>query len=191
MRRRQRAGFTVVETLMVLGILALLAALVWPALAGAQKAARRVTCADNLRQLGVAYQLYRDEYGGYPSSLSLTTSRFLPDRQTLFCPNDVSMALLGAASSYRYTLLPPPRFRPIWQSRFLDPMVGCEHHVEPSPPEAAGRPAPETGYHLVVRASGAVSPVPVAQVRRFHPLADATFFIDAYPGEPGYEQAER
>lgn len=57
-------AFTLVEVLVVLGVIAVLVALLLPALARSQAAARRVQCVGNLRQLGVAGQLYWDDHAG-------------------------------------------------------------------------------------------------------------------------------
>ncbi|MFN0067701.1 MAG: prepilin-type N-terminal cleavage/methylation domain-containing protein [Limisphaerales bacterium] len=58
------AAFTLVELLVVLTVIALLAVLLLPALAGAKARAQTAKCASNLRQLGLAGQLYWDEHDG-------------------------------------------------------------------------------------------------------------------------------
>jgi prepilin-type N-terminal cleavage/methylation domain-containing protein/prepilin-type processing-associated H-X9-DG protein len=60
----QRNGFTLAEALVVLAILAVLAALLLPALTRGRSAAKRAQCVSNLRQLGVAAQLYWSDNGG-------------------------------------------------------------------------------------------------------------------------------
>jgi prepilin-type N-terminal cleavage/methylation domain-containing protein len=57
-------GFTLVELLVVIGVVALLAALLVPTLASAKDKVRRVSCLSNLRQVGLAIHLYADEQDG-------------------------------------------------------------------------------------------------------------------------------
>jgi len=55
-------GFTLVELLVIIAILALLAAILFPVFAQAREAARRCTCASNLKQLGMAFMMYAGDY---------------------------------------------------------------------------------------------------------------------------------
>jgi prepilin-type N-terminal cleavage/methylation domain-containing protein len=64
-RRRQR-GFTLVELLVVMAVVGVLVALLLPAVQQAREAARRTSCANNLRQIGVALQNYHGEHGTFP-----------------------------------------------------------------------------------------------------------------------------
>jgi prepilin-type N-terminal cleavage/methylation domain-containing protein/prepilin-type processing-associated H-X9-DG protein len=60
--RDSLAAFTLIELLVVITILAILAALLLPALGRAKDAARRIECLSNLRQLGFVYHLYNDDH---------------------------------------------------------------------------------------------------------------------------------
>jgi prepilin-type N-terminal cleavage/methylation domain-containing protein/prepilin-type processing-associated H-X9-DG protein len=71
MRHRQRTnGFTLVELLVVIGIIAALIAILMPALTQAREQARLVQCGNNLRQIANVFNAYADEYSGYYPALS-------------------------------------------------------------------------------------------------------------------------
>jgi prepilin-type N-terminal cleavage/methylation domain-containing protein/prepilin-type processing-associated H-X9-DG protein len=61
MRLKNRA-FTLIELLVVIAIIAILAAILFPVFARARESARRITCASNLKQLGVAVQMYTQDF---------------------------------------------------------------------------------------------------------------------------------
>ena len=59
-----RRAFTLIELLVVLTILGLLAALLFPVFARAREKARQTACASNLHQLGLAVQMYQQDWNG-------------------------------------------------------------------------------------------------------------------------------
>jgi prepilin-type N-terminal cleavage/methylation domain-containing protein/prepilin-type processing-associated H-X9-DG protein len=89
-------GFTLIELLVVIGVLALLLAVLVPALSSAKEYARRTKCLSNVRQLGISLQLYADSNDGrvpprtYEEG-AVWVNRLEPyytNRKLLHCPTD-------------------------------------------------------------------------------------------------------
>ncbi len=96
-------AFTLVELLIVIGIITLLAAMLLPALSRTKEAARTISCSNNIRQLGIAAMTYSlDNRGNLPffldwlhssspASIDLTTGKLYPhlrSKTVYLCPTD-------------------------------------------------------------------------------------------------------
>jgi prepilin-type N-terminal cleavage/methylation domain-containing protein len=87
-RRDRRPGFTLIELVVVLGVIALIVALLLPEVTrSARPAARRTQCRNNLKQIGLALHNYHDQYGTLPPAYTVDAEgRPLHSWRTLLLP---------------------------------------------------------------------------------------------------------
>ena len=103
----KKNGFTLIELLVVVAIIAMLAALLLPALSAARERARRTTCMSNLRQFSLAYEMYAEDYferfPDRPDALYGDTDKciyqkYIKSAKTFWCPSSINRNNLAPKS---------------------------------------------------------------------------------------------
>jgi type II secretory pathway pseudopilin PulG len=109
-RRPYRTGFTQIEILVTIGLISLLIALLLPAIQAARERSRMVSCLNNLRQIGVAYQSMESTHRAFPPLLNRDPR--LPQQW-----NDLSKFNVKSA---HYYMLPGLEQKSVYESIVLD-----------------------------------------------------------------------
>ena len=102
----RRNGFTLIELLVVIAIIAILAAILFPVFAKAREAARSTSCKSNLKQIGLAQNMYKQDYD--------ETLPFHVNGQPAPVAGVVNFGWLGAASYWGSFYIPYTKNQAIW-----------------------------------------------------------------------------
>jgi len=85
-----RRGFTLLQILVVISIIALLSAVMVGAIGRGRATAHRAQCDVKLKGIALALDAFRSQYGQFPKDLDeLVTKKYLPNEDSLKCPSDV------------------------------------------------------------------------------------------------------
>lgn len=125
--RKRRRGFSLIELLLVIVIIAILGAMILPAFSKAREKAKQAVCANNLKQIGIAFFMYVQDYEFFPCAddpVSTSPVIFLwmgrgwrqllkpyisdsispLNPSILFCPSDKTAQKKWESTSYAYSM---------------------------------------------------------------------------------------
>jgi prepilin-type N-terminal cleavage/methylation domain-containing protein/prepilin-type processing-associated H-X9-DG protein len=125
MQTRERRGFTLIELLVVIAIIAVLIALLLPAVQSAREAARRASCVNNLKQIGLGIHNYHSQYEVFP-------------------PGGITLGYCCTAPSlmtWLTAILPQMDNAPLFNSYNFS--LPNDAYVNPANPEVGGAPVME------------------------------------------------
>lgn len=117
--RLSRKAFTLIELLVVIAIIALLAAILFPVFSRAREGARRSSCQSNLKQIGIAFEQYKDDFDMYyPGDYTVSNGNYV-HWPTMIFPYVKNEQVFVCPSAQVTQYNPPAEYFPLTPSTML------------------------------------------------------------------------
>jgi prepilin-type N-terminal cleavage/methylation domain-containing protein len=97
--RKRMNGFTLIELLVVISIISMLAGQLLPALSSAREKGREANCINNLHQIGIAIEIYYQDYSDYPPWTSCLYKSYLGTPKIFLCLTDLFHGEKGSGNN--------------------------------------------------------------------------------------------
>ena len=130
---KKKNHFTLIELLVVIAIIAILAAMLMPALQKARESGRSTTCINNLKNINMAFQMYVSSYRVFPNTNRLATNKSswiyclngtkdLPQEKHWYCPSNPNKPVANVADSDQLLAIAKRNYTTVDELRNISPV---------------------------------------------------------------------